>query len=138
MDKEKFQERTEKIKEVDAFVKTLDPSIREAAFKLLESYITGRPKSTIGKNEKGPPSDVQKDTISVDASKEEFFSNFDHDKPADNALLIAAHHYSQYGTAPLTAKEARAVADSVGITIPNRIDVTFGGAKENKRAFFKI
>jgi len=43
MDREEFEERAEKIKEVDAFVKTLDSSVREAAFRLLESYITGGP-----------------------------------------------------------------------------------------------
>lgn len=138
MDKEKFQERIKKIKEVDEFIKTLDSSIRETAFKLLEDYITGRKrKETHIEGEGSTVFDTGGVVIPDESTKENFFSQFDHEKPSDNALLIAAYHYSQFGTAVLTIKETKEIADSVGITIPNRVDVTFKGAKKNQKSLFQ-
>jgi hypothetical protein len=37
----------------------------------------------------------------------------------------------------LTAKEAKEIADSVGITVPTRIDVTLKGAKRNQKSLLQ-
>jgi hypothetical protein len=138
MDKEKFQERVDRIKEVDTIIKTLDPAIREAAFKVLESYITGKSRKPVVDPDASSTGTGTGTVISEsEEAKSDFFSKLDHEKPSDNALSVAAYHYSQYGTAVLTTKEVREIADSVGITVPSRIDATFGAATRKQKSLFQ-
>ena len=46
MDRERFAEATERLQEVDRFVRTLDPAVRAEAFSLLSRYVLER-KSTL-------------------------------------------------------------------------------------------
>jgi hypothetical protein len=46
MDRERFAEATERLQEVDRFVRTLDPAVRAEAFSLRRRYALER-KSTI-------------------------------------------------------------------------------------------
>lgn len=124
MDEKTYNERVKRLREVDKVVKSLDSTIREASFKILQSYITG------GKVETG------KEPPEHDISDDDFFTQFDHDKPADNALLIAAYHYRQYGTQPISLGEVRTLADDVGITIPERVDMTFKAAQRSGKNLF--
>lgn len=71
-----------------------------------------------------------------DSSDEEFFSAHNHDKPADNARLIAAWFYREYGVEPFSVEEVSAKASGVGITIPARVDMTFVQAKEKGKKLF--
>ncbi len=127
MDKETFKERVGRLKEIDSIIKKLDSSIKEHSFKLLQNYITDIDlESGAGANE-----------INDDLEgKEKFFQQFDHKKPSDNVLLIAAYYYNQYGTASMSAKEIKEIADSVGITVPNRVDKTLDAAKRDKKSLF--
>ena len=45
MDRERFTEATERLQEVDRFVRTLDPAIRPQAFSVLSGYAVGREAS---------------------------------------------------------------------------------------------
>jgi len=95
--------------------------------------VARQPPSERGKEQ---PAALEKGTRSGEVTKEDFFGRLQHEKPAENALAIAAYYYSQYGTAILTAKEAREIADSVGLTVPTRIDTTFSQAKRNQKSIF--
>ena len=92
MDEKTFQERVNKLNEVNKIIEKLDPSIRAESFKLLQTYITGKEKVT------GSSDEAVKEIEYHDVDKESFFKRFDHNKPSDNALLIAAYLYSQFGT----------------------------------------
>lgn len=66
----------------------------------------------------------------------EFFNREGDMKPADNAQLCAAYHYSLYGTAPFSVAEIRTIAADAGVVIPDRLDMTFGqAAKKGKKLF---
>ncbi|HEV2840930.1 MAG TPA: hypothetical protein VGW39_06375 [Chthoniobacterales bacterium] len=69
--------------------------------------------------------------------REEFFAPLQNNKPSDNALAAAAYHYAQYGSAEFTVDEMRVLAEEVGITIPERLDMTYGQAKRKGNSLFR-
>ncbi|HEY3762508.1 MAG TPA: hypothetical protein VGN23_12245 [Verrucomicrobiae bacterium] len=126
-----FKERLERLKEVNEVLKQIDVTIRPAAFSLLQDYITqnksvgdGKPSMQKTRESEGIP------------DRTEFFSQFTHDKPADNVLLLAAYHYSEYGTASFTVDQMKDLGNEVGVTIPERLDMTFLQAKRDGKALF--
>jgi len=122
MEESHFKELVKKIKEVDKIIKTLDPAIREASFKILQEYVTGRKTST--------------EPIDSNAPGDDIFTQYTHDKPADNLLLITAHHYSLYGKKSFSIEEVREKANEVGITIPERPNDTIRmAARKSKKLF---
>ena len=58
-------------------------------------------------------------------------------RPAENAVLIAASLYSQYGAQPFKLEEVREVAESVGVTIPASLDMTLRQAQRDGKALFQ-
>ncbi len=52
-------------------------------------------------------------------------------------MSIAAYHYSQYGKEPISYDEVRQIAGDVGLTIPERVDMTFKSAKEKGKSLFQ-
>ena len=77
------------------------------------------------------------DIVNIDDDIESFFSKFEHEKPSDNAMSIAAYHYSQYGKEPISFDEVRQIAGDVGVTIPERVDMTFKAAKDKGKSLFQ-
>jgi hypothetical protein len=71
------------------------------------------------------------------AGREAFFESLQNKKPSDNALAAAAFHFSQYGSSDFTIDEMRELADDVGITVPERLDMTYLAAKRNGNALFR-
>lgn len=135
MDEKAFKETLARFKEAADVLNKLPPEVRLAAFNLLEaqpSTHTSPPgKITEGSKEQKAPVDVLE---TKDA--ETFFTTHEHGKPADNAKLIAAYLYSQYGSEPFSLEEIRALSRAVGITIPSRIDATFATATEGGKKLF--
>lgn len=132
MKKESFKERVARLQEVGKVISGLDPEIRLEAFQLLKSYIES-PKSP-----PTPADHSRKVPISPSSkSREEFFSAFDHDRPADNVKLITAFLYNQYGVEPFSAHEIDRVAMEVGLTVPARIDRTITQAKTEGKSVYR-
>jgi hypothetical protein len=65
-----------------------------------------------------------------------FISSYDHKKPADNVMLLAAWLYSSYGGHPITAKEIKELGDSCGLVVPSRPDNTMRQAKNKGKSLF--
>jgi len=95
--------------------------------------VTGKPPKPHEKDEL----EEQSETGGGDDDREKFFSSFDQKKPADNGLLLAAYLYRRYGTAPFTAVEVNDLAKDVGITIPERVDMTLVNAQRKGKALFR-
>ena len=134
MESSTFHERVKRLKEVNEIIEKLDASIREAAFSLLAGYITGQPHSV----------DVAHHTEAAAAEGEvseqqmmELFGKYPDGKPSDNAILIAAWLYSQYGAQPFKLDEMRGIAESVGLTIPTSLDMTLRQAQREGKALFQ-
>lgn len=131
MDEKEFKTRATRLEQVAKVIEKLPPEVRSEAFGLLKAYVT----------DQAPDSPKKKATSKTkhegsDDSEEAFFAAFNHDKPADNARLISAYFYREFGADPFTVDEVREKADGVGITIPARIDMTFQAAKENGKKLF--
>jgi hypothetical protein len=135
MENSTFQERVSRLKEVNEVIEKLDPAIREVAFSLLAGYVTGKPyKSTEG----APSTDASpNDSDLSEPLTAELFAKYPDGKPSDNAVLIAASLYSQYGAQPFKLDEMRAIADSVGVTIPSSLDMTLKQAQRDGKALFQ-
>jgi len=134
MDKKAFSDLEERLLEVNKIVAKLDTSIRGAAFEFLKPYVAG---GTI----KNPP---QKDPDTDDNDEAssggltQLVTKFGSDeKPSDNAKLLTAYWFSQYGSAPFSIKWLKATCDSTGLTIPDSPAMTLRQAKEKGKNLYK-
>ncbi|NUN96523.1 MAG: hypothetical protein HUU16_10145, partial [Candidatus Omnitrophica bacterium] len=125
MDDKELNWRASRLEQIGKVLETLPPEVRGEAFELLKGYVTEHPSET---RTKAKQTNGHRDVAAQ--SQEEFFAFVDHDKPADNAKLIAAWFYREYGAEPFSVEEVREKADAVGITIPTRVDMTLVQAKE--------
>lgn len=154
MDEQEFREIVKRIKEVNEVILEFDPAIREAVFSILQDYVIGvasttksgtlkKPKSktksitnTTSKNRTKPEKKIKPVGDNSGLDRDDFFLKFDHNKPSDNAMLAAAWHYNHYGNTPFSTNEIRLLADEIGLTVPDRLDMTFSNAQhENKSCF---
>lgn len=140
MDEKNFKERVARLEQLGKVVEKLPPEVRAAAFALLEGYVAGTHssgQSRVQTPKTSSAGSTRGDAAILDISdREAFFSQFEHDKPADNVKLLAAYLYSRYGSAPFPADELRTLADDVGITVPGRLDMTLLQAKERGKQLF--
>jgi hypothetical protein len=128
MEKDAFKDRVKRLDEVNAVIKKLDPSIREAAFSLLAEYVSSRPM--------GGASVASRGTEEAGAGDELFASHPDA-KPAENVNLIAAHFYGQYGSGAFSLEDIRSKASAVGLTIPTSLGMTLKSARRGGKALFE-
>lgn len=129
MDETTFKNRVKRLADVNKVIVKLDPAIRASAFCLLEGYVTG----TVGK----PPKNEREDDPESMEDAEKFFSGYNYDKPSDNLFLIAAYYYSQFGSEAFSLDEVKQLAIDVGVTIPDRVDMTLVNGKRNGKNLFK-
>lgn len=136
MDKKTLEEIEVRLLEVNEIVKKLDESIRVAAFEFLRPYIAGKPITA------SPPSKDHKDEhIGGDAGGvtdlatlvEKFGST---EKPSDNARLLSAWWFSQYGTAPFTHSWIEDTAATTGLTVPASLGMTFKQLKTDGKLLY--
>lgn len=109
----------------------LPPEVRASAFDLLVSLINPAAEPPPLKDK--PAGD--KGTLVV-GDAEAFFAKFNHDKPADNVKLITAYLYGRYGTEAFSLAQVRAIATQVGLTIPQRPDMTLKGSLEDGKSLY--
>jgi len=131
MNETTLQERTKKLLEINNVIKKLDETIRPAAFLLLQDYVLGSASSD--KLKPHHPASP----IDAGEGREEFFSKFSHAKPSDNVLLVSAYHYSQFGSSSFSVEEIKALADQVGVTIPNKPYMTLTAAQRKGKSLFR-
>jgi len=133
MDEKEFKRRVEQLEKIGNILEKLPAEIRSDAFNFLKDAIAERSSISSAKNVPGKTK-----AESIESTEEEFFRKFDLKKPADNANLIAAYFYREYGTEPFTAEEVRQKASEIGITIPTRPDNTFRYATEKTKKLFAL
>ena len=131
MDEKEFKVRASRLEKIAKVLDGLPPEVRSEAFELLKGFVTD---TSLEPPEK--KSSTRSKREGIDDSDETFFSTFEHDKPADNAKLIAAYFYREYGAEPFSIEEVQQKATDVGITIPARVDMTFLSAKEKGKKLF--
>lgn len=134
MESSTFHERVKRLKEVNEVIEKLDPAIREGALSLLAGYITGQPQRVDGTHQTGA---ARGEGETSEQQMTELFGKYPDGKPSDNAILIAAWLYSQYGAQPFKLDEMREIAESVGLTIPTSLDMTLRQAQRDGKALFQ-
>lgn len=131
MDPKEFKERASRLREIGKILEALPTEVRGEAFNLLKGYVSPSQHTA---------APVGKEAVAVGGADHDdgsdFFSKFNHDKPSDNARLIAAYLFQEYGSEPFTTEEVKGLATSVGITIPNRVDATLRAAAEKSHKLF--
>lgn len=130
MDKKSFAEIEERLLDVNKVIAKLDASIRVAAFDFLKPYVsTGimAPSADSKKltQESGPHGDVS-----------DLIQKHGDGKPHENVNLLAALWFSEYGSYPFSSAYIREKADSTGLTVPARPDMSLKGAKEKGKSLY--
>jgi len=134
MENSTFQERVKRLIEVNEVIAKLDPAIREKAFSLLAEYVIGQPYRSESAHR------VAASSGEPDASESpmmKLFAAHPDGKPSDNAILIAASLYKEYGAQPFKLDEMREIAEAVGVTIPASLDMTLRQAQRDGKALFQ-
>jgi hypothetical protein len=133
MDSVVFEERVKRLQEVNGVIKDLEPAIQAAALALLTEYVTGHS----AERKQTPPTNTDNTSEQSLQGTAEFFAKFPDGKPSDNAVLIAAHLYGQYGAEAFKLDEIREIARSVGLTIPTSLDMTLKQAQRDGKSLFQ-
>lgn len=135
MDENRIQEIKEKLIKINEFVSGLDPELKRTALNLLLPLYFDEKEIKVAA--------IKTDGVDLDpgASDDEhvFFTSFNHEKPAENVVMIAAWLYSQYGVYPITPEEVKDFATRLGITIASRADNTLRTiARDGKNLFRQV
>jgi hypothetical protein len=136
----------QRMKEVEKAVLALDESVRGAAFLVMKDYILGEaasePRPT-GKTTrrrsavKGTKEEPAPSKVKAPADFNGFIDMFESETEAENAKAIAAHLYREYGAEPFSLDEVRKLAKTGGVTIPERLDMTYATVAVDKKKLFK-
>jgi hypothetical protein len=135
MDEKEFKARAKRLAEIADVLEKLPTEIRSGAFDLLREYVTGDDESSATPTAKHPHK-VHKGSTTDNADEAKFFGAFEHTTPAANARLLAAYFYAKFGLEPFSLDEIRAKGAAVGITIPERVDMTFAQATAKGKKLF--
>lgn len=132
-----FEKTKELLLSINEIVTQMDPAVRVATFDMLTTrYITkksaAQSKGHVEAKGAASDGDLAPDTGDLGA----FISSFDTSKPSEALNVLVAWLYSQRGAQPFSTTELKELADQCGLTIPNRPDMTFKGAKTNGKAIY--
>jgi hypothetical protein len=135
MDEKEFKHRAARLEEIATLLEKLPTEVRAAAFDFVKGYVA-EPTSQSRKHTNQQNTGAEAKLIGNDEDDEAFFGKFPHDKPADNARLIAGDFFRKYGSEPFSVEEVRQRANNMGLTIPDRVDMTFDAAQEKGKQLF--
>jgi hypothetical protein len=118
------------MREVEGAVLELDESVRAVAFSMMEAYVlSGRLSAPASRAEAINPTEP--------GSLGDFFESRDVSKPAQAVMEITAYLFQEFGSEPFTPQHIRDIADEVGLTVPQRIDMTLKSAKKDGKPIFR-
>jgi len=134
---EDFAKTSELLLKINDLVGKMDPALRVQTFDLLVARYVGKQaaqaKTPAAKTEKDQPAEPEV----IDTSDlGEFIASFDTKKPADALNVLIAWLFSQRGAQPFTVNELKELADSCGLTVPSRPDMTLRQSKNGGKALF--
>jgi hypothetical protein len=132
MDKRSLEILEERLIEVNRVIEKLDPSVRASAFELLKGYVNGASASQsarTGQHESQAPS--------TDTDLAAMIEKHGHEKPSDNAHLLVADWYRQYGSSPFALVSIKSAAEAAGLTIPERLNMTLRAAQDGGKKLYQ-
>lgn len=143
MTDEVFNKAIERFQRIVEVVGKLPPDLQASAFNALAPLIQLAPSSAPPLAPPAAPGVAaagnktsKKEVQEAPEDREAFFGSFNHEKPHDNVRLLIAWLYSQYGTESFSLNELRDLANDVGLTVPERLDMTVKSAREDGKTLF--
>jgi hypothetical protein len=133
MNNEFFEETVKRLREVNAIVEKLDPNIRSSAFELFRPYLA----ETLPKHQQSQVSVAPAGT-SGPSSLLDLMEKHPGAAAHTNAYLLAAFWYGQYGIEPFSLDDVRKLANGAGLTVPDRLDMTFKQAQADGKMIFQV
>jgi hypothetical protein len=133
MNNELFQETVRRLEEVNAIVEKLDPNIRGSAFELFRPYLA----ETLPRPQ-GPQLSVVTTGTPGPSSLLDLMEKHPGAAAHENAYLLAAFWYGQYGIEPFSLDDVRKLASGAGLTVPERLDMTYKQAKADGKMIFQV
>lgn len=138
MDEEKIKEVKNNLKEINKFIATLDPAIRQPAFEKLAPLYFAKGGAPAGKGSAAPGQGGTPDHLdSGQGDQEEFFRAHPDKEAHENVYLISAWFYSRYGISLFTNNEIKEIAKVEGLSIPDRPDMTLKSLKHDGKPVFR-
>lgn len=133
MDKKGLEGAEERLIEINRVIEKLDPSIRPGAFELLKEYVAsggGHPQTpkVVEHHSKSPAERLDLAAL---------IQKYVHDKPSDNAHLLAADWYRRYGSAPFALDAMKEAAGAAGLTVPEHLRMTFKAAQDGGKKLYQ-
>lgn len=134
---EDFAKTSDLLFKINDVVGKMDPALRAQTFDLLVARYLGEQAtqakaSTVKANKKQPAEEEETDTSDLGG----FIGSFDTKKPADALNVLIAWLFSRRGSQPFTVNELKELADSCGLTIPSRPDMTLRQSKNGGKSLF--
>lgn len=125
MDETTFKALTARLKQASKVIETLDPVLRDDAWKVLRPYVGGdeAPPNKAGGKYAGAAADEGVPPPS-DSSEDVLIEQFESEKEADNLYLALAILYKRHGKGPFSLDVIRSVGKSLHLPIPDRPDTT--------------
>lgn len=114
----------ERLSEVNQIIARFDETIRRDVFALLVPLVLGKTEARQETTEQGNP----------DLSS--FFTVGQSDTPANTVHRVIAFLYARSGP-ELSLSDIREVAADVGLTLPERLDVTVSGAQRSGKPLYR-
>jgi hypothetical protein len=150
MDEDEFKQVTQRLLDVDAVIKEVDPSLRDGAWEILRKYVAQedpkdgsstatqdkKRKRASGTGQRTKPKREGSEKVSLppsDATEDVLVEKFESLEDADNLSLAIAVVYKRYGRGPFKLSLIKSVASSLGLEIPKRPDMTLKSRKGNLR-----
>lgn len=133
MDKRSFVEVNERLMEVNRIIEKLDPTIRPSAFELLKPYVQ---LGISSRSAEGSTPEVSS-PAGGGSNLSLLLEKHSDKKPSDNAFLLTANWYHQYGLVPFSLANIRQGATSAGLTIPERLDKTLQNAQDGGKKLYQ-
>ncbi len=131
MEKKQFQDLQGRLLEVNEFIGKLDQSIRVGAFEMLKGYVTGVPVTGLANGRQLSSSPAG--NVGLAALIEKHGT----EKPSDNVHLLVADWFQRHGSAPFTLDYLKKAAESSGLTVPERADMTLKQAQDDGKKIYQ-
>jgi hypothetical protein len=133
VDKKRLEGVEQRLFEVNEIIQKVDPSIRASAFELFKGYVLLGGALT----QPHEPPENSAQYSAQPAGLSEMVQAHAHDKPSDNAHLLAAVWYQQYGSSPFELSAIKERAEAAGLTIPDRLNMTLTAAQDEGKKLYQ-
>lgn len=134
---EDFERTSDLLLKINDVVGKMDPALRVQTFDLLVARYLGKPVAQAKTATASTDKEKFSEKTAPDTSElGKFIVSLDTKKPADALNVLIAWLYSQRGSQPFTVNELKELADSCGLTIPSRPDMTLRQSKNDGKTLF--